>query len=91
MGGSSVTVGAAGWDPLTGEVNHGAAWRTIVDLKDLTKSLNVVGPGQSGHLLSSWYQNQMDDWATGNYHITYTYTNPSKYQQDAAKLTLTPN
>lgn len=72
MGGSRVTVGAAGWDPLTGKVNHGAAWRTIVDLADLTKTYNVVGPGQSGHVLSKWYDDQVDDWTTGRYHVTDT-------------------
>jgi penicillin amidase len=88
MGGSSVTVGAAGWNEATGEVDHGAAWRTVVDLKNLAKSYNVVGPGQSGHVLSRWYHNQMDDWTTGNYHVTFM--NPSKFETGSAKLIMVP-
>ena len=88
MGGSRVTVGAAGWDSKTGAVNHGAAWRSVVDLKDLSKSYNVVGPGQSGHVLSKWYHDQMADWTTGKYHLTYT--DPSKYRADSDKLILAP-
>jgi penicillin amidase len=61
---------AAGWDKKTGKVNHGAAWRTIVDLSDIERSQNVVGPGQSGHLLSRWYDDQVLDWANGIYHTT---------------------
>lgn len=70
VGGSRVTVMAAGWDKKTGKVNHGAAWRTVVDLSDIERSQNVVGPGQSGHLLSSWYDDQVLDWANGIYHTT---------------------
>ncbi|WHY74886.1 penicillin acylase family protein [Fictibacillus enclensis] len=88
MGGSRVTVGAAGWDPATGKVNHGAAWRTVVDLSDLSKSYNVVGPGQSGHVLSKWYDNQIKDWTTGNYHVTDTKEASFK---DEEKLVLTPD
>lgn len=88
MGGSRVTVGAAGWDPATGKVNHGAAWRTVVDLSDLSKSYNVVGPGQSGHVLSKWYDNQIKDWTTGNYHVTNTKEASFKSEE---KLVLTPD
>ncbi|WP_416054350.1 penicillin acylase family protein [Fictibacillus sp. KU28468] len=87
MGGSRVTVGAAGWDSLTGKVNHGAAWRTVVDLADLTKTYNVVGPGQSGHVLSKWYDNQIEDWTTGRYHVTET--NESSFK-NGEKLVLKP-
>ncbi|MDR0270523.1 penicillin acylase family protein [Paenibacillus sp.] len=70
MGGGWVTVGAAGWDPGSGEVDHGAPWRTVIDMSNPSQSLNVVGPGQSGHILSKWYHNQVSDWTTGKYHIT---------------------
>ena len=68
-GGSSVTVQAAGYDK-NGSINHGGSWRFIADLSDLSKASHLVGPGQSGQLGSSWYQNQMEDWVTGTYHVT---------------------
>ncbi len=68
-------------------MNHGAAWRTVVDLADLTKTYNVVGPGQSGHVLSKWYDNQIEDWTTGRYHVTET--NESSFK-NGEKLVLKP-
>ncbi|WP_042357663.1 penicillin acylase family protein [Bacillus rubiinfantis] len=88
MGGSRVTVGAAGWKADTGEVNHGASWRSVVDLQDLSRSYNVVGPGQSGHVLSEWYYDQAEDWTTGKYHITYT--DSEKYKRGSDRLILQP-
>lgn len=64
-GGSSVTVQAAAFKD-DGIINHGGSWRFVIDTKDLTKGYHLVGPGQSGHLFSSWYQNQMDDWVEGS-------------------------
>lgn len=69
VGGSSTTVKAAGYDE-NGIVDHGAAWRTVVDFSDLSKSENIVGPGQSGNIGSKWYSDQMEDWANGVYHTT---------------------
>ncbi|MEC0238856.1 penicillin acylase family protein [Paenibacillus dokdonensis] len=88
MGGGRVTVGAAGWDSATGEVNHGAPWRTVIDLSDPLRSFNVVGPGQSGHLLSKWYHNQVDDWTTGQYHMTSIV--PAIYRNAGNELKLIP-
>ncbi|GGE77701.1 penicillin acylase family protein [Priestia taiwanensis] len=70
VGGSHVTVQAAGWNKKTGLVNHGASWRFVIDAADLTKGYHVVGPGQSGHVKSEWYDNQIQDWADGIYHVT---------------------
>lgn len=87
MRGSRITVGAAGWNSETGEVNHGASWRSVVDMKNPLESYNVVGPGQSGHVMSDWYDDQIDDWVTGKYHVT----SMSKYKKDAFKLVLVPS
>lgn len=87
MRGSRITVGAAGWNSETGEVNHGASWRSVVDMKNPLESYNVVGPGQSGHVMSEWYDDQMDDWVTGKYHVT----SMSKYKENAFKLLLVPS
>lgn len=83
------TVGRAGWNPDTGKVDHGAPWRTIVDVSDLSKSWNVIGPGQSGHLFSEWYNDQVDTWTSGKYHITYT--KPEKYTDSDYTLVLKPS
>lgn len=88
MGGSKVTVGAAGWNKDTGEVNHGAPWRTVIDLADPSKSYNVVAPGQSGNLLSRWYHDQVVDWTTGQYHTTSS--DPYVYQTAGYHLKLIP-
>ncbi|TJY42614.1 penicillin acylase family protein [Cohnella pontilimi] len=88
MGGSRATVGAAGWNNETGEVTHGGAWRTVIDLANPRKSFNVVGPGQSGHLLSRWYHDQVDEWTTGKYHETSM--DPDVYRKDGYHLQLLP-
>ena len=29
-----------------------------------------MAPRQSGHFKSEWYNNQFEDWVTGDYHVT---------------------
>jgi len=69
VGGSGVTVQAAAFTD-GGTVNHGGSWRFVADLSDLTKSYHLVGPGQSGHVKSDWYNDQVEDWVNGTYHVT---------------------
>jgi len=69
IGGSNITVQAAAFDE-DGSVTHGASWRFVADLADLSSAHHIVGPGQSGHLKSDWFHSQVDDWAKGNYHET---------------------
>ncbi len=69
IGGSKVTVQAAD-DDMDGDVDHGASWRFVADVGDLSSAYHIVGPGQSGHVKSKWYQDQVEDWANGNYHET---------------------
>ena len=69
VGGSSVTVQAAAEDGK-GNVIHGASWRFAVDLDNLSTAYHIVGPGQSGHVKSKWYDNQISNWAYGRYHKT---------------------
>lgn len=88
MGGSKVTVGVGGWDQATGMVNHGGAWRSVTDMANPKSSFNVVGPGQSGQLLSPWYHDQVDEWTTGKYHVTSM--EPSAYQAAGNHLQLVP-
>ncbi|WP_201781493.1 penicillin acylase family protein [Sporosarcina globispora] len=69
VGGSSVTVQAAA-NKKDGTVNHGGPWRFVIDTDNMNTAYHLVGPGQSGHPLSPWYHDQMNDWAEGNYHQT---------------------
>ncbi|WP_274308379.1 penicillin acylase family protein [Solibacillus daqui] len=69
VGGSSVTVQAAAEDG-NGNVNHGASWRFVADLNDLSSAQHIVGPGQSGHVKSKWYDSQVSNWVNGHYHTT---------------------
>ncbi len=69
IGGSRVTVQAAGYNDK-GLVNHGASWRFVIDTADMTTGNHIVGPGESGHFRSEWYDNQIKDWANGTYHQT---------------------
>ncbi|WP_332646391.1 penicillin acylase family protein [Lysinibacillus sp. 54212] len=69
VGGSRTTVQAAANND-DGEVDHGASWRFVVDLNDLSRAEHIVGPGQSGHVKSEWYHDQIEDWINGEYHTT---------------------
>ncbi|MHA2227010.1 MAG: penicillin acylase family protein [Candidatus Hodarchaeales archaeon] len=42
--------------------------RQIIDMSDLTKSLMIIPPGQSGHLGSHHYDDMIDLWIKGDYH-----------------------
>ena len=70
VSGSAVTVQAARRNDETGLVNHGASWRYVIDTSDMTKAYHILAPGQSGHFKSEWYNNQFEDWVTGDYHVT---------------------
>lgn len=69
VGGSNITVQAAAFTD-SGEVNHGASWRFVADLSDLSKAYHIVGPGLSGHMKSDFFHNQVDKWAEGDFHET---------------------
>lgn len=69
VGGSGITVQAASFKD-DGSANHGASWRFVADLDDLSKAYHIVGPGQSGHMKSQWFHDQADDWVRGDFHET---------------------
>lgn len=81
--GSGVTPMAARHEE-DGLVNHGASWRFVIDLDDITTGYHTVGPGQSGHIMSPWYSDQTEDWVNGDFHET------SITEQTGKQLTLTP-
>lgn len=58
VGGSNVTVGAMSFGS-DGMVRSSAPWRQVVDLADPTgNSRSIVIPGQAGHFLSAYYDDQ---------------------------------
>ena len=63
--GSKVTVRAAGYNDK-GLNNHGASWRFVADLNDLSKTEQIVAPGMSGHNKSPYYHDQIENWINGN-------------------------
>lgn len=62
VGGSENTVMTASYDAETGIVNHGAAWRFIMDGADYANGYHHVSLGQSGHFWSDWYHDQLLGW-----------------------------
>jgi len=70
LGGDGNTIwatGVAGPD-LKGETLVGPPFRFIADLADLPHALGLLAPGQSGHVGSPHYDDQMQAWFTGGYH-----------------------
>jgi penicillin amidase len=95
VGGRSTTVMAAAstrressQGGTEGIVTHGASWRFVIDLADMSRSYHIVGPGQSGHVKSPWYHDQMEDWVNGEYHTTVMNANKV---QGGKILTLAPS
>ncbi|WP_284139168.1 penicillin acylase family protein [Virgibacillus sp. LDC-1] len=82
--GSAVTPMAAAFDLETGQVDHGASWRFIIDTANMDEGYHIVGPGQDGHFRSAWYDDQIEDWVNGTYHQTLLK------KQGGKKLTLRP-
>lgn len=66
VGGSRITVQAASPN-AEGLVTNGASWRFVYDFAD-NIGRHIVGPGQSGHFMSPYYKNQVENWAKGVYH-----------------------
>lgn len=67
LGGSNITVQAAAFKE-DGTVNHGAPWRFVADLEDLSTTYQIVGPGISGHMKSKWFHSAAEDWVQGNFY-----------------------
>lgn len=65
LNGSGVTLKAAKQDEK-GYVNHGASWRFVYDF-GTNDGYHVVSPGQSGHFMSPYYNDQVQNWADGKY------------------------
>lgn len=68
-----------------GNVNHGASWRFVIDLDDISTGYHIVAPGQSGHFKSDWYNDQAEEWVEGIYHET------NIFEVEGKTLKLIPN
>lgn len=69
VGGSNVTVRAMSFNRETGMVTSGGVWRQVVDLADVAgNSYDVLTPGQAGHFLSPWYDDQASMHVRGELH-----------------------
>ncbi|WP_078394314.1 penicillin acylase family protein [Shouchella patagoniensis] len=86
--GSRITVKAAGYNSETGAVTHGAGWRGVMDLANLSETFHIVGPGQSGHVTSDSYHSQRTAWVEGDYHRTSIQS--ESYQENSDQLKLLP-
>jgi penicillin amidase len=70
IGGDTDTVCQTAFLPNEPYDNNGWApsFRQIVDLGDLSRSVTIIPPGQSGHLASPHYDDLLEPWVNGEYH-----------------------
>ena len=67
----------------------GPPYRMIVDLGQLENSVSQLSPGQSGNPASEHYDDQVENWFTGEYHPMQI--NQAKVEQTKKhQLTLMP-
>ncbi len=86
VGGGIEIVNATGWNigaGLEGDFNVSAlpSMRMIVDVTDFDASLSIITTGQSGHPFSPHYADQIEPWATIQYH-------PMLYSREAVEASL---
>jgi penicillin amidase len=83
--GDDSTLFRSGMRPGSFTAAHGAAFRDVYDLADLDRSLFLVAPGQSGHMLSPRARNFVQRWHDGAMVMI-----PARPDVVAVRLTLTP-
>lgn len=84
ISGSRVTVQAASVKKDDGIVNHGASWRFVYDFNSKIGH-HIVGPGQSGHFMSDYYDNQVANWRDGIYNEIKLNDNNVKHTLELVK------
>ncbi len=83
--GDDSTLFRSGMRPGSFAAAHGASFRDVYDLADLDRSLFLVAPGQSGHVLSRLSRNFVQRWHDGAMIMI-----PPRPDTVAVRLTLTP-
>ncbi|MFC2170292.1 penicillin acylase family protein, partial [Acidobacteriota bacterium] len=69
ISGSEDTVNASFYDEKNPyQTNTGVSYRQIIDLANMKNSVFVFSSGQSGHLLSRHYDDQIQPWLDGEYY-----------------------
>ncbi len=63
--GGDFTVSRGSWYGPDFTHVHGAGFRAVYDLADLSRSRFIIATGQSGNPLSAHYDDLMQDWAAG--------------------------
>ncbi len=63
------------------------SFRQIVDLGNLSRSVAIAPPGQSGHLSSAHYEDQIDPWLKGEY-FPLLWTQEQVEQEAKSRLVL---
>ena len=64
--GSTVNVGIYQYN-VPYQVTGGASFRFLVDWRDKQHYFSILPGGNSGHFLSEFYDNQLDDWLLGHF------------------------
>jgi penicillin amidase len=91
LGGDGSTVWATGSSrfDLSSEMIIGPPFRFIADLGDLSNSVGLLAPGQSGQVGSRHYDDQIEAWFEGEYH-PMLYAREDVEREATARLLLVP-
>lgn len=91
IGGDSTTIWATGasYHSLDTDKMIGPPYRMIVDLDNLDNSCSLLAPGQSGHLSSPHYRDQVKAWFNAEYH-PMLYSREQVVRSKQYQLTLEP-
>ncbi len=57
--------GPGNLNPSAGSGSHGASWRMVVELGPEVSAWTTYPGGQSGNPASPWYDNRIEQWASG--------------------------
>lgn len=88
VGGGHATVGRAGYrydQPFN--ASHAASVRVVLEMDETIRGRAVIPGGQSGHLLSPHYDDQIDAWVNGEHFDLY----PVPEAVTGARLRLVPS
>jgi len=70
VSGSANTINATGWSfdgdySIADKFGH-PSMRMIIDLSNFDNSMSILPTGQSGHVMSKYYDDQVDNWINNN-------------------------